>query len=327
MLSQILTGQTRTLALLLWAVVLFLYFLPAILSFMKAQRRFYVVLVLNILLGPAQGFVLLKLAPQLIATDTLWHATRTGLLADIGVAWPALLIWTFLPGAGDPRLLAARASKAYDAVVALPLMLWFAYGLIQLYPSLIHDIRLIQGGAAPLFNWVRAGSLICVAGFDLLLIWTLLVRDKPVAKAQGALPRVFGFVGTFLGVGIIQLPVAQLTMPVQILAALLIGLGNLASFVVLWRLGKSFSIMPEARTLRTGGPYALARHPLYTAEMITIIGTAIQFQQPQATVIAVGVALLLVIRSVYEERVLSAAFPAEYAVYRATTKRFIPGVI
>lgn len=326
MFSQILTGQARTLALLLWTLVIIFYFLPAIMAFVKAQRRFYAVLALNILAAPVQGFLLVKVAPQLVAIDTPWHAIRTGLLADIGIVWPLLLIWTFMPGAGDARLLAARASKAYDAVMALPLMLWFAYGLVQIRPVLAHDIGLIAASGAPLFNVVRCVSLILVALFDVLLIWTLLVRDKPVAKSHGALPRIFGFVGTFLGVGIIQLPVAQLGQGTQILAAALIGLGSLASLLVLWRLGKSFSIMPEARHLVTGGPYRFARHPLYTTEMITIIGTAIQFVQPQAGIIAAGVALLLVIRSFYEERVLSAAYP-EYAAYRATTKRFIPGII
>jgi protein-S-isoprenylcysteine O-methyltransferase Ste14 len=326
MLSQILTGQTRTLALLLWALVIFVYFLPSILSFMKAQARFYAVLALNILAAPLQGLLVLKLMPQLIAVDTPWHSIRTGLLVDFGIIWPLILIWTFRPGRGNPRLLAARASKTFDAIAALPLILWFAYGLIQVRPQLAGDIALIVQGQAVLLNWVRAFSLTCVAGFDLLLIWTLLVRDKPVAKAQGVLPRVFGVVGTFLGVGIIQLPVAQLTTGLQIAAAVLIGIGNLASLLVLWRLGKSFSIMPEARALRTGGPYAYARHPLYTAEMFSIAGTAVQFVQPQAGIIALGVAVLLVIRSVYEERVLSASFP-EYAQYRERTARFIPGII
>ena len=84
--------------------------------------------------------------------------------------------------------------------------------------------------------------------------------------------------------------------------------------------------MPEARTLVTGGPYAYARHPLYGVEIITIIGTALQFAQPWAGLIALLVAVLLVIRSRYEEGVLEAAYP-EYAAYRARTKRFIPGVI
>jgi len=181
-------------------------------------------------------------------------------------------------------------------------------------------------GAATLFTYVQFISLSLVALFDLLLIYLLVVRDRPVAKSKGVLPRAFGFVGTFMGVGILQLPVAHLSLGAQIFAALLVGLGSLGSVLVLWRLGKSFSIMPEARRLVTGGPYALARHPLYTVEMVTICGTALQFRAPWSWVLAVLVMVLLWIRSHYEEQVLEAAYP-EYGAYRARTKRFIPGVI
>jgi protein-S-isoprenylcysteine O-methyltransferase Ste14 len=84
--------------------------------------------------------------------------------------------------------------------------------------------------------------------------------------------------------------------------------------------------MPEARKLVTGGPYAHARHPLYTVEMITIAGTALQFAAPWSWVIAAMVVTLLWIRSHFEEQVLQEAYP-EYAAYRARTKRFIPGII
>ena len=46
----------------------------------------------------------------------------------------------------------------------------------------------------------------------------------------------------------------------------------------------------------------------------------------RAGLIAAGVIVLQVIRSIFEERVLAETFP-EYEVYRARTKRFIPGVI
>jgi protein-S-isoprenylcysteine O-methyltransferase Ste14 len=129
-----------------------------------------------------------------------------------------------------------------------------------------------------------------------------------------------------MGVGILQLKVATLSLPMQMLAAALIGIGSLGSLLVLWWLGKSFSIMPEARKLVTGGPYALARHPLYTVEMITIAGTALQFAAPWSWLIALVVVALLWIRSHFEEQVLAQAYP-EYAAYRARTKRFIPGII
>jgi apolipoprotein N-acyltransferase len=98
------------------------------------------------------------------------------------------------------------------------------------------------------------------------------------------------------------------------------------SALVLWRLGKSFSILPEARKLVTGGPYAYVRHPLYSVEIITILGTALQFAAPWSWIIAVIVVVLLWIRSHFEEQVLEQTFP-EYAAYRARTKRFIPGVL
>lgn len=325
MLSQILSGQTRNFALLLGGILLFLYLLPAILSFVKAQRRFYAVLGLNVLLGPIQGLAVYGLAPYLIATDTQVHIIRTMLLIDFGPGWLALMAWTLMPALPSPGLVAARASKTFDAIAALPLILWFAYGILQVRPSLARDMHLIASGQGTVFAWAQFFALTAAAAFDFLLIWVLLVRDKPRAKSQGALPRLCGFAGTFLGVGILQLPVAALSPAMQIVAALVTGIGSLGSFVVLLWLGRSFSIMPEARGLVTGGPYAWARHPLYTVEMVTVVGTAMQFVQPWAAILGAGVGALLVVRSVYEEQVLAAAFP-EYDAYRVRTARFVPGV-
>lgn len=219
-----------------------------------------------------------------------------------------------------------RGTKLYDFFMALPLILWFGSAAIRLRPTLVAEASLILSGAAPLFIWAQFFALAASAVFNLLLVWLLVVRDKPVLRARGITPRLFGFVGTFLGVGILRLPVAQLDLTMQILAALLTGLGSAGAALVLWRLGKAFSIMPEARRLVTGGPYAYARHPLYAVECVIIIGTAIQFAQPWAGLLALAVVALLVIRSHFEEQVLAEAYP-EYAAYRARTARFIPGLI
>ena len=56
-------------------------------------------------------------------------------------------------------------------------------------------------------------------------------------------------------------------------------------------------------------------------ECITLLGTAIQFEQPWAALLALGVVFLQVVRTVFEERVLSAAYPA-YENYRRRVKRF-----
>ena len=97
--------------------------------------------------------------------------------------------------------------------------------------------------------------------------------------------------------------------------------GGVCSFLVLAKLGRSFSILPEARVLVTSGAYAFARHPLYAVEIVTIAGMAMQYRQPWATLLAAAVIAMLVVRSHFEEKVLTEAYP-EYAQYRTRVKRF-----
>jgi len=328
MLQGILTGQTKGVVLLSMALALFLYFLPSFAAFARGQRRFPLLLLLNLLVSPAQAIAAYFLSPSLLAFDPHNPASvgMTVVFVSFGPGWLALLFWALRPGEPDPRLIRARQTKMYDVIAALPLILWFAYGVLQLRPILVREGAQIAAGTASLFIWVQFCALLAAAAFYLLLVYFLVVRDRPIEKSRGVLPRFFAVVGTFLGVGILQLQPAALSLSMQILAALLIALGSLGSILVLRRLGKSFSIMPEARRLVTSGPYAHVRHPLYAVEMITIIGTAVQFTAPQSWLIALGVVALLWIRSHYEEQVLEAAYP-EYGAYRAKTARFIPGVV
>jgi protein-S-isoprenylcysteine O-methyltransferase Ste14 len=328
MLQGILTGQVPGATLLKLALVAFLYFLPSFLAFNRGQKKFWIVLVLNAALTFVQSLVFQRLFPDLFVQipATVAESMFISALTFFGPGWVALVIWSVLPGETDPRLLKFQETKYYDMVAALPLILWFAYGVLQLRPILVREGAQIAAGTASLFIWVQFLALFAAACFDLLLVYLLIVRDRARGKSRGVLPRAFGVIGTFLGVGILQLPVARLSLSMQIVAAVLIGLGSLGSLLVLWWLGKSFSIMPEARKLVTGGPYALARHPLYSVEIITILGTALQFQAPWSWVIAAGVVALLWVRSHYEEQVLAESFP-EYGSYRARTSRFIPGVI
>jgi len=311
MLQAILTGQAKSSVLLGVAIGLFLYLLPSVLSFLKGQKRFWIILALNLPLTFVQSLLFQKFFPGLLVMqpNDIADTLRVSALANFGPGWLLLLYWALRPGDTDARLLAAQQTKYYDVAAGLPLILWFAYGALQLRAVLARDAAMMSAGSAGLFIWVQFLSWAAAACFDLLLVYLLVVRDRPVGKAKGVLPRFFGFLGTFLGVGILQLPVAPLGLGMQIVAALLIGLGSLGSFLVLWRLGKSFSIMPEARRLVTGGPYAWARHPLYTVEMITIAGTALQFQAPWSWAVAAVVVVLLWIRSHYEEQVLAESFP------------------
>jgi protein-S-isoprenylcysteine O-methyltransferase Ste14 len=214
-----------------------------------------------------------------------------------------------------------RRSKLYDFLAGLPLILWFGYGVVKLRPDLAADARALLLQPDSLLLNMRFFALFAAAAFNLLLVYLIVVRTGPVRRSSGILPRLCGFAGTFLGVGILQLKPVDLSLPWQTIAAALVFMGSLGSAIVLARLGKSFSIMPEARALVTGGPYAYARHPLYAMEFVTLAGTAIQFAQPWAALLALGVIALQILRTIFEERVLAATYP-EYAVYRARVKRF-----
>jgi protein-S-isoprenylcysteine O-methyltransferase Ste14 len=217
-----------------------------------------------------------------------------------------------------------RRGKLYDFATGLPLILWFGYGAVKLRPDLAADARAWMMQPDSLLANMRVFALFAAFAFNLLLIYLIVVRTEPVRRSSGFLPRLCGFAGTFLGVGILQLKPQTLSLPWQTVAVALMFAGGLGSAIVLAWLGKSFSIMPEARNLVTGGPYGYARHPLYAMEFLTLAGTAIQFAQPWAALLALGVTVLQVLRTIFEERVLVAAYP-EYAGYRARVKRF--GVI
>jgi protein-S-isoprenylcysteine O-methyltransferase Ste14 len=229
---------------------------------------------------------------------------------------------------------ALTRTKAFDLTMAAPLIAWNGYNAMRLWPSIgvllrpsmAYDARqLLEPPEYDLF-YLELSSLAAGLAINLLLIWLLLVRDPPARKSRGLLPRLCALGGSFLGVGITLLQPALWPLPWQALSTLLTLAGGAGSVIVLARLGKAFSIMPEARRLVTGGPYAFARHPLYAVEMITIIGLALQFQQPWAGCLALGFVVLQVTRSIFEERVLVEAYP-EYVVYRMRTARFIPGIL
>jgi protein-S-isoprenylcysteine O-methyltransferase Ste14 len=217
-----------------------------------------------------------------------------------------------------------RRGKLYDLVAGLPLILWFGYGVVNLRPDLAADARALLFYPDSLLLNLRFFALLTSAVFNLLLVYLVVVRTEPVRRSSGLLPRLCGFAGTFLGVGILHLKSVPLSLAWQGIAAAMIFAGALGSAIVLARLGKSFSIMPEARGLVTSGPYKWARHPLYVMETITLIGTAIQFAQPWAALLTAGAIALQVLRTIFEERILTEAFP-EYAAYRTRVKRF--GVI
>ncbi|MGH9879888.1 MAG: methyltransferase family protein, partial [Pyrinomonadaceae bacterium] len=90
-------------------------------------------------------------------------------------------------------------------------------------------------------------------------------------------------------------------------------------------LGRSFSLMAEARKLVTTGPYRIVRHPLYIFEAVASFGVMLQFSSLYTVIIFLAFCFLQFQRMKNEEAVLEMAFP-EYQAYKLRTARLIPGI-
>jgi protein-S-isoprenylcysteine O-methyltransferase Ste14 len=92
----------------------------------------------------------------------------------------------------------------------------------------------------------------------------------------------------------------------------------------LWKLGRSFGIVAADRGLVTRGPYALIRHPLYTAYMVGGLGYLMQSPSVWNAAIDLIAVSWQIVRINAEERHLDGP---GYAAYRARVRwRLWPGL-
>ncbi len=91
-------------------------------------------------------------------------------------------------------------------------------------------------------------------------------------------------------------------------------------------LGRALTATPvptDHATLRTGGLYRFARHPIYTGVIVIVVAVAVR--SGSFIVVAVGAATLVFfgVKARWEERRLAARYPG-YVDYAARTPRFVP---
>jgi len=217
-------------------------------------------------------------------------------------------------------------SAAYEWVLHRGVTAWYLF----LCCSLIFNgaERLKQFDLATLTPVAAADFLshLSMLFFFLMAGWLTLVRQAPVAKARGAIPRLAALAAVMLLFAVAYLPRLD-PMPhwVIYLSATLTLVGDILSVAVLSRLGKSFSVMAEARRPVTDGPYRIIRHPLYFVEAVALTGVFLPYASVPAALLFCTLLGLQLMRMGYEEQVLRETFP-EYAAYADRTHRLIPGV-
>jgi protein-S-isoprenylcysteine O-methyltransferase Ste14 len=174
------------------------------------------------------------------------------------------------------------------------------------------------------------------------LVWEVLKRGQPRRATQQSAPvkksvwlvksikvaaLLFIIVQTlFLNV----LPISSNPAPLRVIgtAIYLLGLGT----AILGRLHlgrnwanlEDFQVMSK-QVLVTHGIYQYVRHPIYTGDILLILGLELALNS--WLVLGVIALIAVIVRQVMAEEVLLArAFP-DYDTYRKHTKMFIPGMV
>jgi len=229
------------------------------------------------------------------------------------------------------RLKALRRTKLYDLFAAAPLIAWYGFCAAQLLPSVTQQVALVNlfvrtdPSVLPATLVFRTVSQVSTLAFLALLVVMFTVRRIPQRATPGLYPRFAALAGTFLSVGFLLLPPQELSYAFYLTSLLLVIAGTLLAICALLVLGRSISILPEARRLVITGPYAIVCHPLYLGEIVALAGIALQYLSAWALLLLALVSAFQLQRMKYEELVLLQSFP-EYEDYMARTARLVPGV-
>jgi protein-S-isoprenylcysteine O-methyltransferase Ste14 len=216
-------------------------------------------------------------------------------------------------------------SRFYDWMMRLPIFLYSLY-------ALVHDVinfseEVAQDSAA----WVHADASVVIATLARVSQWMFvallaalpLIRHRPIAKSSGWLPRFVALVTVCIPPFCVLLERAPPNLVFNLLA-LVAGLSaSILGVLTLSFLGRSFSVMPEARRLVTTGPYGIVRHPLYLFELLGVVGIVLQVRSLLGAMLLALVVALQIARAHWEEAVLDRTFP-EFAAYRQKVPFLVP---
>ncbi len=160
-----------------------------------------------------------------------------------------------------------------------------------------------------------------------LIAWLFLIRRPSVESGRGRnwLADIAAVAGSVIVVGLSMAPQTLDHMLVIAGAETLLTAGLAVMVCGVISLGRSFGVMPRARGLVRTGLYRQIRHPIYLGEFLAFGGMLLPTLSPFTFAIYVTFALLQAYRMAQEERTLEGAYP-EYAQFRATTSRLLPGI-
>lgn len=210
---------------------------------------------------------------------------------------------------------ALSKTSSYDRMMQLFGGMWFM--LLALGVA-------INIGSSADKPWPSLLSSACLATFYVLLALLTMTRSPAKAQADGVLPRIAAFVGTYMPWTIAIFGKTDQALP-NLASTACVLIGMIMMLVTIRHLGRSFSLVPQARNVVQTGPYRWIKHPLYLAEEIAVLGVVLRNPTPLTAVLLVLHIGVQVCRIYYEEDLLRRNCP-EYSGYEASRWRLIPHV-
>jgi protein-S-isoprenylcysteine O-methyltransferase Ste14 len=224
---------------------------------------------------------------------------------------------------------ADRAMSAYRAISSdSPPKTWSYDRMMRLFGGLwfvlLALLVAIRMGASPADPWPLRLSSFCLAIFYMLLAVLIMTRAPAKAEAQGLLPKIAAFVGTYLPWTITFFGKTDHALS-NLMSTAFVLTGMVMMLVTIRHLGRSFSLVPQARTVVKTGPYRWIKHPLYLSEEIAIVGVVLRYLTPLTVTVLIVHIGIQVCRILYEEDLLRRTCP-DYSSYEASRWRLIPYV-
>ncbi|MFM2367277.1 MAG: hypothetical protein RIR95_1885 [Pseudomonadota bacterium] len=224
-----------------------------------------------------------------------------------------------IPAHSNRRKSALQLEDMIGKFVLLTYFLW------HLYNAGIATAVSVMQAQHDFMWWLSFISHITSVGFVAMIVGLTITRNAPVDVAPGLEARFSAFMGTFILLTLMVVPHKPMGELQMLIGTVCIIIGTVSSIWCIKWLGRAFSVMAAARNLVTSGPYAHVRHPLYTAEAITVVGVIIINGTLLGLLIGALQFFFQYRRMVNEEIVLASVHPS-YAAYKATTPMVIPRI-
>ena len=177
-------------------------------------------------------------------------------------------------------------------------------------------------GGPPLLWW--PGTILSCSFYSLIL-WCYLRRGPAVATSRSITGYAAAAAATMTPFVLPLLRGAPPGAGRDAAADVLMLAGTAWAVWSLRFLGRSLSVIAQARQVVDRGPYRWVRHPLYTGEIASSLGLALTAGSPWALAVWLAFCGLQAYRALREEQVLLRTLPG-YRSYRARTSALFPAL-